>query len=122
MKLTPRYDYYLNVDGTFYPIQYKVWVNKHDTFHMEVKDTLPILAARSENDLYKAFEEKANYALMRYHINGELWKMFPQYKGAFAAESARFVAYPYKPGWKKLLHKLWFKLRNWKGSHVRTDI
>ena len=111
MKLTPRYDYYLNIDGEFYPVPYKIWTESNRVL-LKIKDTEPILVSANEDDLYEKFELKMNKTLMLSHIGGELWKMFPKYKGSFSAETARFVAYPHQPLWKKLLNKIKFHFWN----------
>lgn len=110
MKLTPRYDYYLWIDGEFHPIPYKVWRSNSQLF-LEIKDTEPTLVASNQEDLYRKFEINMNKTLMRYHLNGELWKFFPGYDPSFAAETVRIVCYNHVPFWRRLWNKLLFQIR-----------
>lgn len=112
MKLTPRYDYYLNIDGRFYPIPYTVFT-LGDRIYLKVKDTQPSLVASDEDELYVKFENHLDYSIRRFHLNGELWKFFPNYTPGFSAETARLVAYPHQTLRKKIINRIKYLFRKW---------
>lgn len=111
--MRPRYEYYLCLNEYLIPIPVKVW--KEGTwFYIKAEGLSPALRLEDEYSLYSKFEKELSTSIMFYHINGELGKIFPEYRGAFYAETARLVAFPCRPWYKELWNKFqqrWKRLK-----------
>lgn len=108
--MKPLHDYYLFIDDEYYFFPIKVW-KEGECYLLKSKNFTDIIVAWDVQELYTKFENKLLDTIRDYHITAQIWKILPEAKIPFAAQTCRLVAYPYVPEYKKFISRV---LRKWK--------